>query len=336
MHVLQLDVCCEQQVARALQYVEARLEDPARGNHPGPSSHLPKGRLLPADECISPGSPAGLYRAPCMGPLGLPGSVWLHPALWPPVSPKVSVSPFWTGQFLWLEDGLPREGEEAALHSRPLTKSLLSCGAGLWGLVNNAGISSFGDVEFTSVEKYQRVADINLWGTLRVTKAFLPLIRRARGRIVNMSSMLGRMARPMRSSYCISKFGLEAFSDCLRQEMYRWGVSVVAIEPSNFIAATGILTPEGIEAEAECMWRGASEAVRADYGEADFQEKLSRMKGFAHSGLQDVSPVLDALTEALAARRPCSRYTPMEASWWLRLQAATHLPSALADWLFVS
>lgn len=49
-------------------------------------------------------------------------------------------------------------------------------------MVNNAGIASFGDVEFTSVEKYQRVADINLWGTIRVTKAFLPLIRRARGR----------------------------------------------------------------------------------------------------------------------------------------------------------
>uniref|UniRef100_A0A2D4J5S1 D-beta-hydroxybutyrate dehydrogenase, mitochondrial n=1 Tax=Micrurus lemniscatus lemniscatus TaxID=129467 RepID=A0A2D4J5S1_MICLE len=207
---------------------------------------------------------------------------------------------------------------------------------GLWGLVNNAGVASFGEVEFTSVEKYQRVADVNLWGTVRVTKAFLPLIRRARGRIVNMSSMLGRMARPMRSSYCVSKFGLEAFNDCLRQEMYRWGVSVVAIEPSNFIAATGILTPEGIEAEAERMWHGASEAVRADYGEADFQEKLSRMKGFAHSGLRDISPVLDALMEALAARCPCSRYTPMEASWWLRLQATTHLPTALADWLFVS
>ncbi|XP_025032396.1 D-beta-hydroxybutyrate dehydrogenase, mitochondrial-like, partial [Python bivittatus] len=207
---------------------------------------------------------------------------------------------------------------------------------GLWGLVNNAGIASFGDVEFTSVEKYKRVADINLWGTIRVTKAFLPLIRRARGRIVNMSSMLGRMTSPLRSSYCISKFGVEAFTDCLRQEMYRWGVSVVAVEPSNFIAATGILTPEGIEAEAEHMWRGASETVRADYGEADFREKLRRMKGFAHSGLRDVSLVLDDLTEALAAQHPYTRYTPMEASWWLRLQAVTHLPTALADWLYVS
>lgn len=80
-------------------------------------------------------------------------------------------------------------------HSRILKKGLLSCGAGLWGLVNNAGIASFGDVEFTSVEKYQRVADINLWGTIRVTKAFLPLIRRARGRKEGLEGLGGTRTR---------------------------------------------------------------------------------------------------------------------------------------------
>ncbi|KFV88566.1 hypothetical protein N308_11763, partial [Struthio camelus australis] len=105
---------------------------------------------------------------------------------------------------------------------------------GLWGLVNNAGVSTFGEVEFTSLDKYKEVAEINLWGTVRVTKAFLPLIRRAKGRVVNVASMLGRMVSPSRSCYCVSKFGVEAFSDCLRQEMYRWGVRVILIEPSNF------------------------------------------------------------------------------------------------------
>ncbi|NXX06134.1 BDH protein, partial [Larus smithsonianus] len=52
---------------------------------------------------------------------------------------------------------------------------------GLWGLVNNAGISTFGEVEFASLDNYKDVAEINLWGTVRVTKAFLPLIRRAKG-----------------------------------------------------------------------------------------------------------------------------------------------------------
>lgn len=53
--------------------------------------------------------------------------------------------------------------------------------AGLWGLVNNAGVSTFGEVEFASLDNYKEVAEINLWGTVRVTKAFLPLIRRAKG-----------------------------------------------------------------------------------------------------------------------------------------------------------
>lgn len=53
--------------------------------------------------------------------------------------------------------------------------------AGLWGLVNNAGVSTFGEVEFASLDDYKKVAEINLWGTVRVTKAFLPLIRRAKG-----------------------------------------------------------------------------------------------------------------------------------------------------------
>ncbi|XP_061493637.1 D-beta-hydroxybutyrate dehydrogenase, mitochondrial-like [Rhineura floridana] len=205
---------------------------------------------------------------------------------------------------------------------------------GLWGLVNNAGVASFGDVEFTSIEKYKRVADVNLWGTIRVTKAFLPLIRGARGRVVNVTSMLGRMASPLRSSYCVSKFGVEAFTDCLRQEMYRWGVSVVAVEPSNFIAATGILTREGVQAEAQQMWSGASEAVRVDYGEAYFTQQACQMEAFVHSGLRDASLVLNDITEALTARHPCTRYNPMEAYWWVRLQAMTHLPTALADWLY--
>jgi NAD(P)-dependent dehydrogenase (short-subunit alcohol dehydrogenase family) len=53
----------------------------------------------------------------------------------------------------------------------------------MWGLVNNAGISTFGEVEFTSMETYKEVAEVNLWGTVRTTKSFLPLLRRAKGKL---------------------------------------------------------------------------------------------------------------------------------------------------------
>lgn len=58
----------------------------------------------------------------------------------------------------------------------------ISC-AGLWAVVNNAGVSTFGEVEFTTMDTYKQVAEVNLWGTISVTKAFLPLIRRAQGKM---------------------------------------------------------------------------------------------------------------------------------------------------------
>ncbi|XP_054242158.1 D-beta-hydroxybutyrate dehydrogenase, mitochondrial-like [Indicator indicator] len=206
---------------------------------------------------------------------------------------------------------------------------------GLWGLVNNAGVSTFGEVEFASLDNYKKVAEINLWGTVRVTKAFLPLIRRAKGRVVNITSMLGRMVSPSRSCYCISKFGVAAFSDCLRQEMYRWGVRVILIEPSNFVAATGILTADGIDRQAAALWSGASAAVRQDYGRDYFTRHVAQMKAFVSSGLRDVSLVLNDITHALTSPCPSNRYNPMETYWWVRLQAMTHLPTAIADWLYI-
>nr|P86198.1 RecName: Full=D-beta-hydroxybutyrate dehydrogenase, mitochondrial; AltName: Full=3-hydroxybutyrate dehydrogenase; Short=BDH [Mesocricetus auratus] len=88
----------------------------------------------------------------------------------------------------------------------------------------------------------KEVAEVNLWGTVR---SFLPLLRR----VVNISSMLGR------SPYCITKFGVEAFSDCLRYEMHPLGVKVSVVEPGNFIAATSLYSPER-------MWDELPEVVR--------------------------------------------------------------------------
>jgi NAD(P)-dependent dehydrogenase (short-subunit alcohol dehydrogenase family) len=90
--------------------------------------------------------------------------------------------------------------------------------AGLWALVNNAGISSArrGPLDWVTVEDYKQVMEVNLLGTIRVTKTFLPLIKRTRGRIVNMTSIAGRIAAARMGPYCASKFALEAFSDSLR------------------------------------------------------------------------------------------------------------------------
>jgi len=83
--------------------------------------------------------------------------------------------------------------------------------------VNNAGtMVALGLPQWMSVDDYRRQCDVNLFGLIDVTMAFLPLVKKTRGRIVNMSSMAGRLAFPALTVYSVSKFGIEAFSDVLR------------------------------------------------------------------------------------------------------------------------
>uniref|UniRef100_A0AC11DMY5 3-hydroxybutyrate dehydrogenase 1 n=1 Tax=Ovis aries TaxID=9940 RepID=A0AC11DMY5_SHEEP len=228
------------------------------------------------------------------------------------------------------------KSEEVDKAAEVIRSSLEDPEKGLWGLVNNAGISTFGDVEFTSMETYKEVAEVNLWGTVRVTKAFLPLIRRAKGRVVNISSMMGRMANVARSPYCITKFGVEAFSDCLRYEMHPLGVKVSVVEPGNFIAATSLYGgTERIQAIANKMWEELPEVVRQDYGRKYFDEKVARMESYCTSGSTDTSPVIKAVTHALTAATPYTRYHPMDYYWWLRMQIMTHFPGAISDRIYI-
>ncbi|KAG8546413.1 hypothetical protein GDO81_018954 [Engystomops pustulosus] len=206
--------------------------------------------------------------------------------------------------------------------------------AGLWGLVNNAGISTFGEVEFTSLDTYKEIAEVNLWGLIRITKAFLPLVRQKKGRVVCMASMFGRMGNSSRSSYCVSKYGVEAFSDCLRQEMYKWGVKVIIIEPGNFVAATGILTKEVVERRGQEMWEQASETVRADYGKVNFFHQVAKMKAYVSTGVKEMTPVISVVTDALTSKYPYTRYNPIDTYHWIKLQIMSHLPAAIADTIY--
>lgn len=88
--------------------------------------------------------------------------------------------------------------------------------SGLWGLVNNAGISvPTGPTEWMQVEDFKKVLDVNLMGVIEVTLTFLPLLKKAGGRVVNVASILGRLSL-IGGGYCLSKWGVEAFSDSLR------------------------------------------------------------------------------------------------------------------------
>ena len=97
-----------------------------------------------------------------------------------------------------------------------LCDSLLPLSPGLWGLVNNAGISvPSGPSQWMDKQNFASVLDVNLLGMIEVTLSMLPLVRKARGRVVNISSSMGRVSL-CGGGYCISKYGVEAFSDSLR------------------------------------------------------------------------------------------------------------------------
>ncbi|XP_042223158.1 D-beta-hydroxybutyrate dehydrogenase, mitochondrial-like isoform X2 [Homarus americanus] len=215
-------------------------------------------------------------------------------------------------------------------------KHLLPEGEVLWSLVNNAGLSAFGEVEWVPLNTYRKVAEVNVFGVISVTKTFLPLLRRARGRVVNMSSVAGTIGRGVMSPYNLTKFAIEGFSDCLRQEMMAWGVSVILVEPSNFSAATNINAQQWISEQGDQMWGSMSEEVRADYGKDYFDTLVKFAKTQANSGEKDMTSVLHAMTEAVTKRYPRVRYHAFDCYYFFKQKAVIHLPEWLSDLLYIT
>jgi NAD(P)-dependent dehydrogenase (short-subunit alcohol dehydrogenase family) len=104
---------------------------------------------------------------------------------------------------------------------------------GLLGLVNNAGIAVGGPLEFLPIAEIRQQFEVNVIGQIAVTQAFLSLLRQGQGRIINMSSISGRVATPFLGPYAASKFALEALTDALRLELQPWGIKVISIQPGS-------------------------------------------------------------------------------------------------------
>ena len=116
----------------------------------------------------------------------------------------------------------------------------------------------------------KRTVDVNLWGMVSITKAFLPLLKRTKGRVVNVASSSGRLSTPGAAAYCISKYGVEAFSDSLRIEMRHFGVTVHIIEPGNF--RTNITSADKNVQHLDKLWKNLDVDTKECYG-IKFYEK---------------------------------------------------------------
>jgi NAD(P)-dependent dehydrogenase (short-subunit alcohol dehydrogenase family) len=175
--------------------------------------------------------------------------------------------------------------------------------AGLAGLVNNAGIAVAGPLEYIALDEFQRQLEVNVTGVLRTTQAMLPLIRQGgRGRIVNISSIGGRVAIPLVGPYNASKFALEGLSDALRRELRPWGIQVALIEPG---AVATPIWDKGADQAAD-LERDAPPEVRERYGEViDAIRKQSEKNRTDGVPPQEVA---EAVAHALTHDKPKTRY----------------------------
>ncbi|MEY4704811.1 MAG: hypothetical protein RL042_1013, partial [Nitrospirota bacterium] len=174
--------------------------------------------------------------------------------------------------------------------------------AGLGGLVNNAGIAIASPLEVIPLAQLRKQLEVNVIGQIAVTQAFLPLLRRGRGRIVNMGSIAGRSTIPLLGPYSASKYALEALTDALRMELQPWGIQVSIIEPGAI--ATPIWEKSG--KRAEDLEASSSAEEKALYGEMAMRIR----EAVAQSAARAISPdrVVRAVYHALTAPHPHTRY----------------------------
>jgi NAD(P)-dependent dehydrogenase (short-subunit alcohol dehydrogenase family) len=174
-------------------------------------------------------------------------------------------------------------------------------GPELDGLVDNAGIAIAAPLEIVPLDELRRQLEVNVVGQIAVLQAFLPALRRARGRVVLMGSIGGRSALPFLGPYAASKHALEAFADVLRVELRPWGMAVSIVEPAS--VRTAIWTKGA--AQADVMRESA-------LPEADglYAERVERFRAVALERGPGIDPdvVARAVAHALTASRPRARY----------------------------
>ena len=194
---------------------------------------------------------------------------------------------------------------------------------GLAGVVNNAGIAVPGPLELQPMSDFRLQLETNLFGPLAVIQAFMPLIRRGKGRIVNVGSVGGMVVLPITGAYSVSKFGLHAMSDALRLELRQWGihVSLVQVAPvESAIYAKTYAALDGLESKL------GAEGYRRYEPQITAVRKATEK---AESDAESAVVIAKAVHDALTASRPKAKY--LAGHGGRQVQAAAALPDRARD-----
>ena len=197
-------------------------------------------------------------------------------------------------------------------------------GAGLVGLINNAGTALAGPLMHQPLNEVRQHFEVNVFGLITVTQAFLPLLGAEQhpvhkpGRIVNVSSVSGKVAEPFIGAYAASKHAVEAISDSLRRELLLYGIDVIVIRPG------AVKTP---------IWdKGAIPIIIGRYDKTDYSGPLNRFQTFAEklvSGGDSPEKIGEFIRKVLEVKRPKTRYAVVSGKFtdWI-------VPTTLPDrWL---
>ncbi|ELT96200.1 hypothetical protein CAPTEDRAFT_5213 [Capitella teleta] len=212
-------------------------------------------------------------------------------------------------------------------------KGQLPEGKGLWGLVNNAGIpgSHIGPMDWLTLDDHREVFDVNYFGLVAVTEAFLPLLKKEKGsRIVNTASILGRMTMMFSGSYTATKHAVEGYSAVLRNEIRPFDISVHIVEPT--VIFTPIADETRLLSAAKRAWNRLEDDKKNQYGEKYLEQMQTvAFANYYKMGSPDLTPVLDAYEHALFSWWPKRRYLVgvNSTTFWLMMV----LPDVITDFL---
>lgn len=164
-------------------------------------------------------------------------------------------------------------------------------------LVNNAGYGSYGSVEEVSIEEAKRQFEVNIFGLARITQLVIPTMRKQKsGRIVNISSMGGKIYTPFGAWYHATKFALEGWSDCLRIELKPFGIDVAIVEPGGIQTEWGDIAMESLE------------KVSGIGPYANMAKKIVEVSGKSKSKLTPVEVLGKEIAKAASEKNPKTRY----------------------------
>lgn len=191
---------------------------------------------------------------------------------------------------------------------------------GLHALVNNAGVGLMAPLEFQELSEIERIFAINVFGLLAVTQAFLPLIRKVRGRVVNVGSVGDRFTVPFGGALCASKSAVRSLTEALRLELHPFGIHVALIQP----ASVGTADIDKLETDARDKLERLPTRARELYGEM-YGAMLRRGAAEERSG-SDPEVIAEAIFQAVSSSRPDTRYPAGK-----RATLLTWLPTLLPD-----